>query len=93
MFAAGGFRLLGTETQRISSGESLSCALGPALAVQAQLVNPLDANGKVQFRVQLDRDQQIDFATVVTTPLNQLFFCDKVLPDGTRVILGIGARE
>ncbi len=93
LFPNHGFRLLGTETGRLASGETLACPLAAGLALQTQLVTPLDANGKVQLRVQLDRDGQLDFATVVTTPLNQLFFCDKPLPDGTRVILGIGARE
>ena len=33
-----------------------------------------------------------DFATFVRTPPNQLFFCDKMLPDGSRLLIGLGGR-
>ena len=31
-------------------------------------------------------------ATLVATPPNQLFFCDKSFPDNSRLLIGIGAR-
>lgn len=92
LFPNHGFRLLGTETRRIRVDGDLSCDLGDGYTAQARLVNPLDANGKVQLRFELDRNQQMEFATLVTTPLNQLFFCDRRFPDGSRLVMGIGVR-
>jgi hypothetical protein len=92
LFPGHGFRLLGTETKRIRVNGDLACDLGDGYAAQARLVNPLDPNGKVQLRFELDRNEQMEFATLVTTPLNQLFFCDRRFPDGSRLVLGIGVR-
>lgn len=92
LFPGQGFRLLGVETRRIGVNETHLCVLEGGFQAQTLLVNPLDANGKVQLRFQLDRDGQIEFATLVNTPLNQLFFFDKQLRDGTRLVVGIGAR-
>ncbi len=93
LFPNHGFKLLGAETKRISTGQSVTCALGGGYDAGAQLLNPYDADGKVQLRFQLDQNMQIDFATIVTTPLNQLFFCDKMLPNGSRIVIGIGVRN
>jgi hypothetical protein len=92
LFPNHGFKLLGVETKRMSTGQSRVCDLGGGFSTQTQLLNPTDANGKAQLRFQLDQQGQIEFATIVTTPLNQLFFCDKLLPDGTRLVIGIGVR-
>ena len=66
--------------------------LGEGFEANAQLMNPLDVNGKAQLRFELDRNNTIDFATLVTTPLNQLFFLEKRFPDGSRLVMGIGVR-
>jgi hypothetical protein len=92
LFPGHGFRMLGVETRRIETGQVVDCDLGGGFAGHATLLDPMDANGKVQLRVQLDQNEQIDFATLVSTPLNQLFFCEKRLNDGSRLVLGIGAR-
>ncbi|GIW89257.1 MAG: hypothetical protein KatS3mg108_3581 [Isosphaeraceae bacterium] len=92
LFPGHGFRLLGTETRRLRVQGDLTCDLGLGYAAHARLINPLDSNGKVQLRFELDRYGQLEFATLVTTPLNQLFFCDRRFPDGTRLVLGIGVR-
>ncbi len=93
LFPGHGFKLLGSETRRIAQGQSVICDFGGGYEAGAQLMTPYDANGKTQLRFQLDKDGSIDFARLVSTPTNQLFFLDKRLPDSTRLIIGIGARE
>lgn len=94
LFPGYGFELLGTETKRITSGQTLRCDLSGDFSVGAQLLNPYDpVSGKTQLRFQLDRNDQLEFATLVNTPLNQLFFCDKKLTDGTRLLIGVAVRE
>jgi hypothetical protein len=93
VFPNHGFKLLGVETRRVAQGQTLVTDLGDGLEAGAQLLNPLDDNGKVQLRFELDQQGQIDFATIVNTPLNQLFFLDKRRPDGSKLIIGIGVRE
>jgi hypothetical protein len=92
LFPNHGFKLLGVETQRVGVGQSLPLALGAGYEAQAQLVSPLDINGKAQLRFELDHNNTFDFATLVTTPLNQLFFLEKRFPDGSRLVMGIGVR-
>jgi hypothetical protein len=93
LFPNHGFKLLGVETQRITVGQSLPVVLGESgYEAHVQLVTPLDINGKTQLRFELDQNSTIDFATLVTTPLNQLFFLEKRFPDGSRLVMGIGVR-
>jgi hypothetical protein len=92
LFPNHGFKLLGVETQRLAIGQTLPVVLGEGFDAHAQLVNPLDVNGKAQLRFELDHNSTIDFATLVTTPLNQLFFLEKRFPDGSRLVMGIGVR-
>ena len=40
----------------------------------------------------LERNGQTEFGTLVKTPPNQLFFLDKTMPDGSRLLVGVGAR-
>lgn len=92
LFPNHGFKLLGVETKRIDTGESHTCDLGDGFAAQTQLVTPMDDNGKVTLRFQLNQDGQMAFASLVTTPPNQLSFAEKQLPDGSRLVIGIGVR-
>ena len=87
-----GFRLLGVKSERLRPGQSLSCDLTGDWVASTQLVDPLDANGKVQLRFDLAYRGENQFSTGVTTPANQLFFCDKTLPDHSGLLIGIGAR-
>lgn len=93
LFPGHDFKLVGVETQRVGLNQTLTCDFGAGFVANAQLTNPLDPNGKAQFRFQLDQGGMIDFATIVNTPLNQIFFLDKPLPDGSKLIMGLGARE
>lgn len=87
-----GFRLLGVKSERLQPGETLSCDLTEGWVAVTHLVDPLDANGKVQLRFALDHNGASQFSTAITTPPNQLTFCDKTLPDSSRILIGIGAR-
>jgi hypothetical protein len=87
-----GFRLLGVESKRIAAGQSVTCELGNGYRAETVLVRSLDENGKVQIRCLLAFKGEIQFSTLVKTPVNQLFFCDHSLKDGSRVLIGVGAR-
>ena len=87
-----GFKLLDAQSKRIVAGESVTCDLRNGYTVVTSLVQPVDENGKVQIRCELFRDQDRQFSTVVKTPPNQLFFCQRALQDGSQLLIGVGAR-
>ena len=77
-----GFRLLDAHSKRIVAGETISCDLVNGYRVETSLVKPLDDNGKVQVRCDLLQNGERLSSTLVRTPLNQLFFCERQLLDG-----------
>ena len=87
-----GFKLLDVRSKRLGAGESIRCDLGNGLAASTVLVRPLDENGKIELRCALQLNEIRQFDTPVATPPNQLFFCDRLLDDGTRLLIGVGAR-
>jgi hypothetical protein len=87
-----GFRLLDARSNRIVAGESVTCDLDNGYTVVTSVVQPMDENGKVQLRCELFQDQTRQFSTLVTTPLNQLFFCQRELRDGSQLLIGVGTR-
>jgi hypothetical protein len=87
-----GFKLLEAQSNRIIDGESVICTLGNGYTVKASLVKSLNENGKVEIRCELFHDHASQFSTLVKSPLHQLFFCQEALPDGTQLLIGIGAR-
>jgi hypothetical protein len=87
-----GFKLLDAQSKRIVAGESVSCDLRNGYTLVTSLVQPVDENGKVQIRCELFRNQDREFSTVVKTPPNQLFFCQRALHDGSQLLIGVGAR-
>jgi hypothetical protein len=87
-----GFRLIDVRSKRLAVGQSLSCDLGGGFVASTILVRTLDENGKVELRCELMQDTIPKLATLVATPPNQLFFCDKQLPNGNRLLIGVGAR-
>jgi len=87
-----GFRLLDVQSKRIVAGESVTCDLSNGYTVATFLVQLVDDNGKVQLRCELFQDQSHQFSTLVKTPLNQLFFCQRALQDGSQLLIGVGAR-
>jgi hypothetical protein len=87
-----GFKLLDVRSKRLVAGDSLRSDLGNGWAASAVLVAPLDANGKVELRCVLALNADTQFDTLVATPPNQLFFCDRVMGNGQRLLIGVGAR-
>jgi hypothetical protein len=88
-----GFKLLDVRSERILDGESITCSLGHGYSLTASLLRPLDEDGKVELRCELFHDKVNEFATVVKTPLDQLFFCRRALSDGSQLLIGVGARR
>jgi len=88
-----GFKLLDVETKRIEATQSVTCHLGNGYKAETVLVRPLDENGKVQLRCNLSQQGIKEFSTLVKTPINQLFFYERSLKDGSRVLIGVGARD
>jgi len=88
-----GFKLLDVQTKQIVTGESVACDLRNGYTTQVSLVGPVDENGKVEFRCELFLNQEREFSTLVKTPLNQLFFYERKLKDGSRLLIGVGARS
>ena len=87
-----GFKLLDVQSKPIVAGESVTCDLRNSYTLVASLVQPVDENGKVQIRCELCRGQERQFSTLVKTPPNQLFFCQRALQDGSQLLIGVGVR-
>jgi hypothetical protein len=86
-----GFQLRGHKSERAVPGEVVRCDLGDDLTAEAKLQG-LEPTGKARIQFTLTRKDKPELTTTVITPLNQLFFCEKPLPDDTRLLIGIGAR-
>ncbi len=87
-----GFKLIRIESRRVVAGQSVACDLGEGFVATTRLLSPSDLNGKVQMQVDLSLFDESQFRTIVTTPPDQPFFCDKMLPSGSRLLIGLGAR-
>ena len=87
-----GFRLIKVKSARVVAGDSVALDLGAGFTTRAKLLNPLDANGKVQMRFDLSLDGVPQFRSDVTTPADQFSFFDKVMPDDSHLLIGVGAR-
>ena len=87
-----GFRLLDAQSKRIVPSELVTCNLSNGYTVAISLVKTLDENGKVELRCELFQDEAREFSTLVKTPVNQLFFCQRALQDGSQLLIGVGAR-
>jgi hypothetical protein len=87
-----GFELLNVRSKRLQVGESVRCDLGSGWTAATDLVQPLDQNGKIELRCRLLQNDVPQFTTEVATPPNQLFFCDRMIDNGKRLLIGVGAR-
>jgi hypothetical protein len=87
-----GFKLLDVQSKHIEVNQALTCDLGGGYTAETILVKSLDENGKVQVRCSVALDKVPQFTTLVKTPVNQLFFYERSLKNGTRVLIGVGAR-
>ena len=86
-----GFKLLDVQSQRLLVGQMVTCHLGGGYTAATTLIVPLDANGKVELRCELLLNEISQLETLVATPPNQLFFCEKPLMDGSHFLIGVGA--
>jgi hypothetical protein len=87
-----GFKLLDVQSKRLAPGESVVSDFKNGFVVETELTGVLDANGKVQLSTGLWFQGELQNMTMVATPPNQLFFLDKGLDNGSRLLIGIGAR-
>jgi len=87
-----GFKLLDVRSKRLHRGESVRCDLGNGWTAATDLEEPLDQNGKIELRCKLLQNDVAQFDTRVATPPNQLFFCDRMIDNGKRLLIGVGAR-
>jgi hypothetical protein len=87
-----GFKLLDARSKPIEAGESVTCELGDGYSVVTSLVEMVDENGKVQLRCELFKNEVRQFSTLVKTPPNQLFFCQRALQNGSQLLIGVGTR-
>jgi hypothetical protein len=87
-----GFKLIKVKSARVATGQSLTLPMGGGFVSKAQLVTPLDPNNKVQMRFDLSLDGVSQFQSIVTTPADQFNFFDKVMPDDSHLLIGVGAR-
>ena len=87
-----GFKLLDVQSKNIEVNQALTCDLGGGYTAETVLVKSLDENGKVQLRCKVAHDKVPEFTTLVKTPVNQLFFYERSLKNGSRVLIGVGAR-
>lgn len=86
------FKLLKVASKRVAAGEAVECDLGGGSAATTRLITPLDPNGKVQLQFQFSDAGLPVYQSVVSTPPNQVFYVNRVLGPGERLIIGIGAR-
>jgi hypothetical protein len=87
-----GFKLIEVKSKRLMAGQAVRCDLGGGWTVSTVLIEPLDDDGKVRLRCDLLLNEIPQFETLVSTPPNQLFFCDRMRADGSHLLIGIGAR-
>jgi hypothetical protein len=93
LFPGHSFKLVKTESKRLTVGQAVTCTMDKTgFIAGAELLTVLDPDGNVQFKFALEFNGTTEFATLVRTPPNQLFFCDKMLPDGSRLLIGLGGR-
>jgi hypothetical protein len=86
------FRLLDVQSKRLTAGQTLSCNLQGPFTASTMLLHPLDENGKVRLRCVVMQGGVAQLQTDVSTPPNQLFFCEQPLGGGQRLLIGVGAR-
>jgi hypothetical protein len=87
-----GFKLLQVKSQRVMKDQSLLLDLGDGFGTSAMLLSPLDPNGKVQMKFGLTYQGNSVFQSVVVTPADQFNYFDKMLPNNSHILIGVGAR-
>jgi hypothetical protein len=89
-----GFKLIQVKSQRVLPNHPVALDLGGGYETAATVLNPLDINGKVQIKFELtNTDEGIpQFQSIIATPTDQFNYFDKMMPDNSHVLIGVGAR-
>lgn len=87
-----GFRLVDIQSKRLTPGHTVGVNFRNGMVAQTELSRTLDENGKVQLRLGLFLNGETQLLTQVATPPNQLFFYEREIAGGERLLVGIGAR-
>jgi hypothetical protein len=87
-----GFKLIHNKSERVLQGPSHELDMGGGFEAVAQLMNPLDTTGKVQMQFALNFQGVLQFQSIVVTPADQFNFFDKMLPNNSHLLIGVGAR-
>lgn len=85
-----GFELILSRSERLEPGQALDCDLGAGRV--AETIYEGDEAGRVSLRCSFKDGDSPPFSTRVDAPENQLFFYERTLRDGSRVLIGVGAR-
>ncbi|MDG3007406.1 hypothetical protein [Paludisphaera mucosa] len=85
-----GFELIVSLSERLNPGATLTCDLGGGRLADTTFEK--DESGRVTLRCTFKDGDAPPFSTLVDAPENQLFFYERALRDGTRVLIGVGAR-
>jgi hypothetical protein len=86
-----GFKLKAHNRKRLVPGESLDCDMGGGIVAKTELVG-VEPNGKLRLKFSLFINGKMKISSFVTTPPNQLFFCEKKLSNGEHLLIGVAAR-
>lgn len=87
-----GFKHLGSRSRPLAPGQEVEVVFGGGWSASLQMILPIDADGKVQMKYTVHHEGEPSFQRIIRTPPNQLFFGDVALPDGRRLVMGMGAR-
>ena len=87
-----GFRMIQIKGDRVVANGTVKCDLGAGFTASARLIKPIDPNGKILMNFELMHQEISQFQTNVITPADQFNFFDKALPNGNRLLVGVGAR-
>jgi hypothetical protein len=85
-----GLELIATLSEPLKPGETLSCDLGDGRVADTTFEK--EEAGRVILRCEFKDGDSPPFSTRVDAPENQLFFYERPLADGSRALIGVGAR-
>lgn len=82
--------LIATRSEPLKPGETLACDLGDGRSADTTFEKETD--GRIVLRCTFKDGDTPPFSTRVDAPENQLFFYERPLGDGSRALIGVGAR-
>jgi hypothetical protein len=82
--------LIATRSEPLKPGETLSCDLGDGRSAATTFEK--EEAGRIVLLCTFKDGDSLPFSTRVDAPENQLFFYERPLGDGSRALIGVGAR-